>query len=72
MLAPPPSSLPVVIHESSCASTLAELTHDRDVFAASSLLVELAEKGGKLTDAPSKDDRRERLSFEKSSVANNF
>ena len=43
-----------------------------DVFAASSLLVELAEKGGKLTDAPSKDDRRERLSFEKSSVANNF
>ena len=43
-----------------------------DVFAASSLLIELAEKGGKLTDAPSKDDRRERLSFEKSSVANNF
>jgi len=43
-----------------------------DVFTASSLLIELAEKGGKLTDAPSKDDRRERLSFEKSSVANNF
>ena len=43
-----------------------------DVFNASKLLIELAESGKKLTDAPSLEGRKERLSFGKSSVANNF
>ena len=43
-----------------------------DVYKPSELLVKLAEKGERLGDAPNKDDRKEKLGFEMSSVANNF
>jgi 3-hydroxyacyl-CoA dehydrogenase len=43
-----------------------------DVYKPSELLVKLAENGERLGDAPNKDDRKEKLGFEMSSVANNF
>ena len=43
-----------------------------DVYKPSDLLVKLANSGGKLGDAPAPEDRKERLNFAKSSVANNF
>ena len=43
-----------------------------DVYKPSELLVKLAENGEKLGDAPKKEDRKEKLGFEMSSVANNF
>jgi hypothetical protein len=36
------------------------------------MLVNLAESGAKLGEAPQKEDRKEKLGFEMSSVANNF
>ena len=49
----------------------AEMTGS-DVYKPSDLLVKLAKNGEKLGDAPAEEDRRERLNFAKSSVANNF
>ena len=49
----------------------AEMTGS-DVYKPSDLLVKLAKNGEKLGDAPAAEDRRERLNFAKSSVANNF
>ena len=43
-----------------------------DVYKPSEMLVKLAKDGGKLGEAPQKDDRKEKLGFEMSSVANNF
>ena len=43
-----------------------------DVYKPSKLLVKLAESGKRLGDAPKKEDRKEKLGFEMSSVANNF
>ena len=43
-----------------------------DVYKPSEMLVNLAKDGGKLGEAPQKDDRKEKLGFEMSSVANNF
>ena len=43
-----------------------------DVYKPSELLVKLAQNGEKLGDAPEKEDRKEKLGFEMSSVANNF
>ena len=48
-----------------------ELTGN-DVYKPSELLVSLAEKNLKMGDAPAKADRKEKLGFEMSSVANNF
>ena len=48
-----------------------ELTGN-DVYKPSDMLIKLAEKGQKLGEAPAKDDRKEKLGFEMSSVANNF
>jgi hypothetical protein len=36
------------------------------------MLVKLAKEGLKLGEAPSKEERKEKLGFEMSSVANNF
>ena len=43
-----------------------------DVYKPSELLVNLAKNGEKFGDAPQKEDRKEKLGFEMSSVANNF
>ena len=43
-----------------------------DVYKPSEMLVKLAQEGGRLGEAPQKDDRKEKLGFEMSSVANNF
>ena len=43
-----------------------------DVYKPSEMLIKLAEIGGKLGEAPKKEDRKEKLGFEMSSVANNF
>ena len=43
-----------------------------DVYKPSEMLVNLAESGAKLGEAPQKEDRKEKLGFEMSSVANNF
>ena len=43
-----------------------------DVYKPSEMLVNLAESGAKLGEAPQKKDRKEKLGFEMSSVANNF
>ena len=43
-----------------------------DVYKPSEMLVNLAKDGGKLVEAPQKGDRKEKLGFEMSSVANNF
>ena len=48
-----------------------ELTGN-DVYKPSELLVSLAENNLKMGDAPAKADRKEKLGFEMSSVANNF
>ena len=43
-----------------------------DVYKPSEMLNELAKKGEKLGEAPQKEDRKKKLGFEMSSVANNF
>ena len=43
-----------------------------DVYKPSEMLVNLVKDGGKLGEAPQKGDRKEKLGFEMSSVANNF
>ena len=43
-----------------------------DVYKPSEMLVKLAQEGGRLGEAPQKEDRKEKLGFEMSSVANNF
>ena len=43
-----------------------------DVFKPSEMLVKLAKDGLKLGEAPNKEERKEKLGFEMSSVANNF
>ena len=43
-----------------------------DVYKPSEMLVQLAKDGQKLGEAPSKENRKEKLGFEMSSVANNF
>ncbi|MFL2708314.1 MAG: 3-hydroxyacyl-CoA dehydrogenase NAD-binding domain-containing protein [Gammaproteobacteria bacterium] len=43
-----------------------------DVYKPSEMLVKLAKNGEKFGDAPQKEDRKEKLGFEMSSVANNF
>ena len=43
-----------------------------DVYKPSEMLVNLAKNGEKLGEAPEKDNRKEKLGFEMSSVANNF
>ena len=43
-----------------------------DVYKPSDMLLKLAKEGGKLGEAPNKADRREKLDFSMSSVANNF
>ena len=43
-----------------------------DVYKPSEMLVKLSQEGGRLGEAPQKDDRKEKLGFEMSSVANNF
>ena len=43
-----------------------------DVYKPSEMLVKLAKNGEKLGEAPEKDNRKEKLGFEMSSVANNF
>ena len=43
-----------------------------EVYKPSELLVKLAQNGERLGDAPEKEDRKEKLGFEMSSVANNF
>jgi len=43
-----------------------------DAYKPSELLVKLAESGQKLSEAPSFDDRKEKLNFAMSSVAGNF
>ena len=43
-----------------------------DVYKPSEMLVKLAKNGEKLAEAPEKDNRKEKLGFEMSSVANNF
>ena len=43
-----------------------------DVYKPSEMLVTLAESGAKLGEAPQKEDRKDKLGFEMSSVANNF
>ena len=48
-----------------------ELTGN-DVYKPSDMLIKLAENSQKLGEAPAKDDRKEKLGFEMSSVANNF
>ena len=48
-----------------------ELTGN-DVYKPSEMLVKLANDSQKLGEAPKKEDRKEKLDFEMSSVANNF
>ena len=43
-----------------------------DVYKPSEMLLKLSENGLKLGEAPSKEERKEKLGFEMSSVANNF
>ena len=43
-----------------------------DVYKPSEMLVKRAQEGGRLGEAPQKEDRKEKLGFEMSSVANNF
>ena len=43
-----------------------------DTYKASDLLIKLAKDGKKLGEAPQMEDRKEKLDFEMSSVANNF
>ena len=43
-----------------------------DAYNPSELLIKLAKDGEKLGEAPKKEDRKEKLDFEMSSVANNF
>ena len=42
------------------------------VYKPSQLLIKLANNGEKLGDAPAIEDRKEKLNFAMSSVANNF
>ena len=48
-----------------------ELTGN-DVYKPSEMLIKLAKNGEKLGEAPKKEDRKQKLDFEMSSVANNF
>ena len=43
-----------------------------DVYKPSEMLIKLEKNGEKLGEAPKKEDRKEKLGFEMSSVANNF
>jgi 3-hydroxyacyl-CoA dehydrogenase len=43
-----------------------------DVYKPSELLIKLAKSGEKLGNAPAVEDRKEKLNFAMSSVANNF
>jgi len=43
-----------------------------DVYKPSEMLIKLSENGLKLGEAPNKEDRKQKLGFEMSSVANNF
>ena len=43
-----------------------------DVYKPSEMLINLAKSGEKLGEAPKKEDRKDKLGFEMSSVANNF
>ena len=43
-----------------------------DVYKPSDMLLKLAKEGGKLGEAPNKAERKEKLDFSMSSVANNF
>ena len=43
-----------------------------DVYKPSDMLIKLAENNQKLGEAPNKEDRKQKLGFEMSSVANNF
>ena len=43
-----------------------------DVFKPAGLITKLAEVDGKFGDAPSKEERKEKLSFSESSVAGNL
>ena len=43
-----------------------------DVYKPSEMLLKLVENGERLGEAPAKEDRKEKLDFEMSSVANNF
>ena len=43
-----------------------------DAYKPSEMLVNLAKNGQKLNESPQKADRKEKLGFEMSSVANNF
>ena len=47
-------------------------TTGSDVYKPSEMLLELAKNGEKLGEAPKKENRKEKLGFEMSSVANNF
>ena len=48
-----------------------EITNN-DVYKPSEMLIKLAKNGEKLGEAPQKEDRKSKLGFEMSSVANNF
>ena len=48
------------------------LVGGNDVYKPSEMLVNLAKNGQKLNESPQKADRKEKLGFEMSSVANNF
>ena len=48
-----------------------ELTGN-DVYKPSEMLIKLAKNGERLGEAPKKEDRKQKLDFEMSSVANNF
>ena len=43
-----------------------------DAYQPSEMLINLAKNGEKLAEAPQKDERKDKLGFEMSSVANNF
>ena len=43
-----------------------------DAYQPSEMLIDLAKNGEKLAEAPQKDERKDKLGFEMSSVANNF
>ena len=48
-----------------------ELTGN-DVYKPSEMLIKLAKNGEKLGEAPKKEDRKQKLDFEMSSLANNI
>ncbi len=45
---------------------------ENDAYQPSEMLINLAKNGEKLAEAPQKDERKDKLGFEMSSVANNF